>query len=133
MNGFSLKENFEHQGWLNFLDILNGPCYPLRVKDFWVRAQVLDKVSTVAEIKEVELKFTVMSVEVTIIHNHTAQLIGVKNEGNFVLNSKDRSKEADSINSILFNNNNSNDFGKVKNMYIKVKKPRRFTRKMFVM
>lgn len=66
VNKFSLKKHFKHQGWLHFLDMLNGPCYPLLVKDFRVRAQVLDKLFTDAEIKKVKIKYGVMGVKVTI-------------------------------------------------------------------
>lgn len=56
-----------------------------------------------------------MRVEVTITQVHIAQLIGVRNEGRFILNSKDGSKEVERIKSTLFKV--TGDFGNVKKMY----------------
>ena len=57
-----------------------------------------------------------MGIRVAITHSHIAQLISVRNEEIFALNTKDSSKEANLIKSSLFLN--SNVFGKVKNMNI---------------
>lgn len=45
VNGYSLKEHFKVQGWMQFFNILNGPTYPFLVKDFWVRVEVYDEVA----------------------------------------------------------------------------------------
>lgn len=71
------------------------------------------------EFKEVEIRYIVMGVEVTITQSHIAQLIGVKNEGMCVQNTKESNKEAKSIKSSMFLT--SKDFGKVKNMHIAYK------------
>lgn len=68
------------------------------------------------EFKEVEIRYAVMGVEVTITKSHIAQLIGVTNEGIYVTNTKESSKEAKLIKSSFFLN--SEDFGNVKNMHI---------------
>ncbi|MCI34743.1 hypothetical protein A2U01_0055964, partial [Trifolium medium] len=39
-NGFDLKKLFEDQGWMNYFDMLNGPVYPVLVKDFWPRCDI---------------------------------------------------------------------------------------------
>lgn len=59
---------------------------------------------------------TTMGVEVTITESLISQLIGVKNEGRCVVNTKESSKDAKLIKSSLFVT--SENFGKVKIMHI---------------
>lgn len=68
------------------------------------------------EFKEVEIRSTVMGVEVTIIQSHISSLFGVSDNGRFSLNTKESSKEATLVKLSLFLN--SDDFGKVKNVKI---------------
>lgn len=68
------------------------------------------------EFKEVEIRYEMMGVRVTIIQSHIAQIISMRNEGRFSLNTKENSKEANMMKSSLFLN--SNDFEKVKNIKI---------------
>lgn len=65
--------------------------------------------------KEVDIRYAVMGVEVTITQSHIAQLIGVTNEGRRVFNTQESKKEVKLIKSSMFL---KEDFGKVKNMHI---------------
>lgn len=49
VNGYPLKEHFDIQGWMHFIDMLNDPPYPYLVKDFWVRAEVHDEIDASLE------------------------------------------------------------------------------------
>ncbi|MCI29994.1 hypothetical protein A2U01_0051203, partial [Trifolium medium] len=44
VNGFDVEKFFIDQGWSKFFDLLNGPVYPILVKDFWPRCKIVDKV-----------------------------------------------------------------------------------------
>jgi hypothetical protein len=43
VNGFDIKGVFEEQGWLNYFEMLNGPIYPILIKEFWLGAKVITK------------------------------------------------------------------------------------------
>lgn len=124
--------------------MLNGPTYPHLVKDFWVRAEAYDefiifveenqkvvednslrgknrKEMGLKEFKEMEIRFVVMGVSVTITQKIIAKLLGVSTMGMCTLNTKESHPEAEVIKTKLFGN--SDDFGKVKNMNTPYKLP----------
>ncbi|MCI50700.1 hypothetical protein A2U01_0071944, partial [Trifolium medium] len=43
-NGFDVEHFFTDQGWSQFFDSLNGPVYPILVKDFWPRCEIYDEI-----------------------------------------------------------------------------------------
>ncbi|MCI49920.1 hypothetical protein A2U01_0071164, partial [Trifolium medium] len=49
VNGFEVEKFFTDQGWSKFFVILNGPVYPILVKDFWPRCEVFDKIEAEKE------------------------------------------------------------------------------------
>ncbi|MCI57630.1 hypothetical protein A2U01_0078881, partial [Trifolium medium] len=86
---------------------MNGPVYPILVKDFWPRCEVVDKVEAereyalkVAEdiennkgktreqlglraFTETEIRSGVSGSEITLTKSNIAQLLGLSNEGVF--------------------------------------------------
>ncbi|XP_050902473.1 uncharacterized protein LOC127114014 [Lathyrus oleraceus] len=134
VNGFPLKAYFEDQGWINYFKMLNDPTFPYLINDFWVRTKVHDE-SAVAlkenqkiteseelkgkirvemgleDFKEVEIRSTVMGVNMTITQGHIAKHLNMDNIGRFYLNNKDSSPESYVIKQRLFLK--SEDFGKV--------------------
>ncbi|XP_050878186.1 uncharacterized protein LOC127082005 [Lathyrus oleraceus] len=135
VNGFSLKASFEVQGWINYFKMLNGPTSPYLVKDLWVKDGVYDECSValdngklkgksraemgLEEFKEVEIRYVVMGVNVTITQSHISKLLNMDNTSRYALNTKDSSLESSVIKKPLFLK--SEDFGKVKNTHIEYK------------
>ncbi|MCI59365.1 hypothetical protein A2U01_0080620, partial [Trifolium medium] len=48
-NEFDVEHFFTDQDWSKFLDLLNGPVYPILVKDLWPRCEIYDKVEAEKE------------------------------------------------------------------------------------
>lgn len=74
--------------------------------------------------EEVEIRSTVMSVDVIITQKTIAKLFKVTNTGRFILNTKEKNPELESIKRCLFKSYGdmcSSYFGKVKNMKINLK------------
>ncbi|MCI15179.1 hypothetical protein A2U01_0036315, partial [Trifolium medium] len=44
VNGYEVDEYFTKQGWSKYFEILNGPVYPILVKDFWPRCEFVDEI-----------------------------------------------------------------------------------------
>lgn len=141
-NGFLLSKHLTRQGWMNYFEILNGPTYPHLVKHFWVRAEVCDEFAAHTEerksisnneilkwktrvdmgLKEFEgtwIRSAVTGIDISIIQDNIAQLIGVKNVGIVKLNSKDGTKFASEVKENLFEN--QKDYVKVKNLHLQFK------------
>lgn len=120
MNGYSLQDFFKFHGWMKYFDMLNGPTFPYLIKDLWVRAKVYDKdVAVIEEIqkfaknekikgksraemglskfKEVEIRYVVIRVKVTITLNHIYKLMGLENVVKCVINMKGSSLESNLI------------------------------------
>lgn len=71
------------------------------------------------EFKEVEMRYVVMGVNVSITQSHIAKLMNMDNIGRCVLNTKDSSVESGVIKKCLFIK--YEDYGKVKSMEIDYK------------
>ncbi|CAL5188753.1 unnamed protein product [Lathyrus oleraceus] len=137
LNGYPLWNLLKDQEWCSIFDMLNGLTYPCLVKDFWVKVEVYDEISAYFEVnqkvvknislrrrsvremglkefEEVEIRSVVTGIDVTIIQNTIVKLLSVSTVGKCTLNTKENSPKAEIIKIRLFEN--SNDFGKVKNM-----------------
>ncbi|MCI70072.1 cullin-like protein, partial [Trifolium medium] len=42
-NDFDVEKLFKDQGWIKYFDMLNGPVYPILVKDFWPRCDIIEQ------------------------------------------------------------------------------------------
>ncbi|MCI18806.1 hypothetical protein A2U01_0039961, partial [Trifolium medium] len=77
-NNLDIKPFFEKQGWITFTR-LNGPVYPLLVRDFWLHATVVDG----GLVGQKEIHSTIMGMDVVITQDVIAHVIGAPNEGIF--------------------------------------------------
>ncbi|MCH85831.1 hypothetical protein A2U01_0006683, partial [Trifolium medium] len=105
-NGYDVKEFFKNQGWLKYFDMLNGPVYPVLVKDFWPRCEVIEQVDAdreyknkvaedpenkgksrtdlgLREFKETEIRSGVTGFEVILTQSNIAQVLKLPNQGVF--------------------------------------------------
>jgi len=99
-NGYNMRYEFNKHGWMSFFDVLNGPCYTTLVKDFWVRAEIMKGTK---EGREMEIRSSVMGIEITISQSTIAKLIVLDNTGFFETDSNlIRSKFGDDIKSTLY-------------------------------
>ncbi|MCI37646.1 hypothetical protein A2U01_0058870, partial [Trifolium medium] len=97
VNEFDVEHFFTNQGWSQFFDSLNGPVYPILVKDFWPRCEIFDKVEAdreyalkvaedvvnnkgksreqlgLKEFKETEIRSCVSGAEITLTQSNIAQ------------------------------------------------------------
>lgn len=122
--------------------MMSGATYPHLVNDLWVRAEVFDEAAAYEELRmiavknsslkgksreevglrkfeEVEIRSSMMGVDVIITQKIITKLLRAPNSGRFVVRTKDNSSEADVIKRYLFeecSNLCSFDFGKVENM-----------------
>lgn len=124
---------------MNWFDILNGPTYPLLVKEFWVSIEVYDEFAALAEERNVvlndkslkgksrvetclkefkctKIRYTVIGIDIAITQDNIAQLIGVENIGIVKHNSMDGTKFSSEIKENHFKN--QNDYEKVKNLHL---------------
>ncbi|MCH86176.1 cullin-like protein [Trifolium medium] len=100
--------NISEQEWMNFFKILNGPVYPILVKDFWPRCEIYDEHAAeieyqmkvaedpennkgksrkdlgLSEFKETEIRSGVTGYKATLTQSHIAKLLNIPNNGVFI-------------------------------------------------
>ncbi|MCH80268.1 hypothetical protein A2U01_0001034 [Trifolium medium] len=106
-NGFDVKKFFEDQGWMGYFEMLNGPVYPILVKDFWPRCDIIEQVDAdreyknkvdedpvnnkgksrsdlgLREFKETEIRSGVSGSEIILTQSNIAQMLKLPNTGTF--------------------------------------------------
>ncbi|MCI29265.1 NADH-ubiquinone oxidoreductase chain, partial [Trifolium medium] len=107
-NGYDIKKFFGDQGWMGYIDLINGPVYTILVKDFWPRCEVFTQEDAdmeyafkvaedpenntgksrkdlgLKEFTETKIRSGVTDYEVTITQSTIAELLKIPNQGIFM-------------------------------------------------
>ncbi|MCI12568.1 hypothetical protein A2U01_0033673 [Trifolium medium] len=107
VNGFEVEQFFEDQGWSKYFEMLNGPVYPILVKDFWPRCDIIEQVDAdrefankiaenpennknksrkdlgLRDFKETKIRSGVSGSEIILTQSNIAQMLKLPNRGVF--------------------------------------------------
>ncbi|MCI00252.1 cullin-like protein, partial [Trifolium medium] len=125
VNGFDVLNLFQNQGWNKYFEILNGPIYSNLIKMFYMKSKVYDEIEArmeeeravkknpklkgktrkemgLEEFKEVEIRSTVVGLDITITRRHFVKLLGLEDKGKIISEYKDNEYYRENIKKEMF-------------------------------